>query len=187
MGDELPKLRSVNLLAITVLIPWKALNIRRLLIQRPHGRTEAFMESLTLSKWVAANIGLFPPLFFFSALFYTDLWSIFWVLQTVETSLAPEVSSQGRAVRIVAFGFVSLWFRQTNIFWVALFPAGIEVTRTLKAIESKTFSRQLEGHDWLEIFTISWNERKVYDPPIEDADFQGNSSAEDENSPLTAS
>jgi alpha-1,2-glucosyltransferase len=179
LGNDLQRLRSVNLVATTVLIPWKALNIRRSIVsRRPRGkeRTDSLEESFALSEWITANIALFPPLFFFSALFYTDLWSVFWVLQTIETSLAPEIDSErgfARTSKIVAFGVISLWFRQTNVFWVALFTAGMDTTRALKTIDARPLTRQLGGHDWLEIFTISWNERKVYDPPIEDADFQG--------------
>ena len=87
------------------------------------------------------NIMLFPLLFFFSALYYTDLFSaltvmvsyIFWGLgqTTVMSSLV--------VCRIMHFlsGIVALATRQTNIFWVAIFLGGLQVVQTVNLASRK--------------------------------------------------
>ena len=68
----------------------------------------------------AFNISLFPPLFFFSALYYTDVVSTLCVLQSYNVSLQsriPTVSSTASALQALAVGTAALCFRQTNIFW----------------------------------------------------------------------
>ena len=74
----------------------------------------------------AANICLFPPLFFFTGLYYTDVASTFSVLifwshfihihKRTEATIVDELIN-------VLLALVPLTFRQTNIFWVAIFPA----------------------------------------------------------------
>lgn len=76
----------------------------------------------------ALNVTLFPPLFFFSGLYYTDVASVvsvllFWnhFLRVNETS-DPSIFQH---LLTVVLGLASLTFRQTNIFWVSIFPAAI--------------------------------------------------------------
>ncbi|KAF2220130.1 alpha-2-glucosyltransferase Alg10 [Elsinoe ampelina] len=76
----------------------------------------------------AFNICLFPPLFFFSALYYTDIAAVvsvllFWnYFLTVHEKGEPTLLQH---VNIVILGLITLTFRQTNIFWVSVFPAAI--------------------------------------------------------------
>lgn len=78
----------------------------------------------------AFNICLFPPLFFFSALYYTDIASTVSVVLCyrhfveVYRNNSPTLLQE---VVTVLLGVVSLSFRQTNIFWVSVFPAGLLV------------------------------------------------------------
>lgn len=131
----------------------------------------------------ALNVALFPPLYFFSALYYTDVASTAAVLLTLVLARRRHFSSsqatrkllltamvatsfliQGHVVFVLSaplifyvfcgfldsgsnrldtfrrwfsmgdsstkkmiwlVGLISLTFRQTNVFWVAIFPAGI--------------------------------------------------------------
>ncbi|KAF2672799.1 hypothetical protein BT63DRAFT_421010 [Microthyrium microscopicum] len=77
----------------------------------------------------AINVALFPPLFFFSGLYYTDLQSLLIVLSMVHLSMKYGTRhSQQHPVFLliqIVIGFLALWFRQTNVFWVAIFPAGL--------------------------------------------------------------
>jgi alpha-1,2-glucosyltransferase len=65
----------------------------------------------------AVNIALFPPLFFFSALYYTDVWSTTAVLLAYFAYLANSKSTQTVMgyISAVFFGVIALLFRQTNI------------------------------------------------------------------------
>ena len=65
------------------------------------------------------NMCLFPALFFFYALYYTDVASTFSVLYAYYCHLKKQKK------RLFLAGLVSLWFRQTNIFWVAIFMGGL--------------------------------------------------------------
>jgi alpha-1,2-glucosyltransferase len=73
----------------------------------------------------AINICLFPPLFFFSGLYYTDIASTLIVLLSLRTQLASQEFNWPLAVLQLLFACSSLFFRQTNIFWVGVFPIGI--------------------------------------------------------------
>jgi alpha-1,2-glucosyltransferase len=78
----------------------------------------------------ALNIALFPPLFFFSGLFYTDILSACVVLRMYRLFLQRE-----NGFWLYIAGILALTMRQTNIFWVAVFMGGLEVVRTIKSIE----------------------------------------------------
>ena len=90
------------------------------------------------------NITLFPLLFFFSALYYTDLFSaltvmvtyIFWGLgqTTVMSSIIVY-----RTMHFLS-GLVALATRQTNIFWVAVFLGGLQVVQTVNLASRKPLS-----------------------------------------------
>lgn len=80
----------------------------------------------------AANICMFPPLFFFSGLYYTDVLSTFVVmlaywahLWRVETGRLRKYNALSGMI-VYANGVLALTMRQTNIFWVGIFIAGLE-------------------------------------------------------------
>lgn len=74
----------------------------------------------------AVNIALFPPLFFFCALFYTDVASTVSVLAFwAYFSRVRATWTIAQGICLTLLGLLSLTFRQTNIFWVAVFPAGL--------------------------------------------------------------
>jgi alpha-1,2-glucosyltransferase len=81
----------------------------------------------------ALSVALYPPHFFFSFLFYTDVGSAFWVLLAVDLS-TPEGDddpSVGRLIGAALAGTVAILFRQTNAAWV-LFACGIACVRDLE-------------------------------------------------------
>ncbi|KAI9906218.1 hypothetical protein PsorP6_004570 [Peronosclerospora sorghi] len=95
----------------------------------------------------ALRIAVFPPLFFFTFLFYTDAGATFFVLLMV--LLAEKVDSF-QAKRnffmsalvnkicnaILYSGAMAVLFRQTNIIWV-VFVAGTVVVRFVELVHSK--------------------------------------------------
>ncbi|EMF08435.1 glycosyltransferase family 59 protein [Sphaerulina musiva SO2202] len=123
------------------------------------------------------NIALFPPLFFFSALYYTDIastlsWVIFYwyFLRTLSRDGFSLVES---TVQVV-LGVVSLSFRQTNIFWVGVAPAALTLVMELDqglSVVKQSMYRRAEGFGdstW-SVAKTSWKMSVLYDPPVGDA------------------
>ncbi|RDI82298.1 hypothetical protein Vi05172_g7738 [Venturia inaequalis] len=125
------------------------------------------------SRWSAlsaANIWMFPPLFFFSGLCYTDVQSALWVLLSFHAYLRYEkdgFQSFSEAISLIRFGLIALFFRQTNIFWVAVFPAGLGVVSSLRKTAPKATYVQNVGF-W-EMCEASWYESALYDPLVEES------------------
>jgi len=70
-------------------------------------------------------------------------------------------------------GLVALMFRQTNIFWVAVLPAGLlavdgiaekRVSSRDMVAQSQTFSGELQA-----LFQKSWKDGILYDPQVRGA------------------
>ena len=139
-------LRLVNLILLYVLLvalyAWAAISRREINEQNVLQREFAII--------------CFPLLFFFSGLYYTDIFSTLAVIITYNFWLAG-TSAEGWP-RLVyqcmhfTFGLISLASRQTNIFWVAVFLGGLQVVASLKETTRET---------------------GVHDPPIVDASFEG--------------
>lgn len=91
-------------------------------------------KTFLVDAHTALNISLFPPLFFFSGLYYTDVLSTLVVLGAYFTYLSQRGTSNFfvSSLLTINIGVVALLFRQTNIFWVAVFPAGLAVVDTLR-------------------------------------------------------
>lgn len=102
------------------------------------------------------NVVLFPLLFFFSALYYTDVFSVFTIV-LAQTFWTTGSSMQGgmkflfQTLHLVA-GLLSLSARQTNIFWVAVYLGGLQAVETIKT---------------------KVGVEKIHDPPVSQASFQG--------------
>ncbi|KAJ9636002.1 glucosyltransferase [Knufia peltigerae] len=102
------------------------------------------------------SIVVFPLFFFFSALYYTDLFSVFTVL-VAHIFWSASVSAEGRRRKVLyqflhlVTGLVSLSSRQTNIFWVAVYLGGLQVIESVK--------RHIGAP-------------KVHDPPMSEAFFE---------------
>ena len=111
------------------------------------------------------NIYLFPPLFFFYGLYYTDVLSVVSVLYAYQCYLARQHT------RVIFAGLLSLLFRQTNIFWVSVFLGGLEVCRSIpKGRLDIEFPKQPTFYDVIE---GSWQHASAYDPLISQACFEG--------------
>ena len=134
----------------------------------------------------ALNIALLPPLFFFSALYYTDVASTL----SVMLCFYPLICSDERAsdksavkqvwwhLRLFVLGLVSLTFRQTNIFWVAVFPAAAVVLRELdqghELVKESMYNKSKGfGDTMTNVARTSWKMDVLYDPPVRDASMEG--------------
>lgn len=123
------------------------------------------MWSLAELNHAVFNICLFPPLFFFYGLYYTDVWSAFAVLTTIQF-----YQRKWRKL-LVAAGIASLFFRQTNIFWVAIYLAGSEVVRELK--RGRLGIEYPSTVSVIDVVAGSWQHSCFYDPLISHASFEG--------------
>lgn len=132
-------LRSVNFLGVMAVLP-----IVLGAIQRVNKRnTEQQVEARTILTLMG-----FPLLFFFSTLFYTDVWSTIFVLLALATgSVDPAAGTgtsalAGKIIRrsLSAFiALVSITFRQTNILWAGYIAVSLleEEHRSLEAAKDK--------------------------------------------------
>ncbi|KAI5296971.1 glucosyltransferase, partial [Ascosphaera atra] len=118
-------------------------------------------------NWTALNICLFPPVFFFSALYYTDLAALYLVLETYIQEKQQEQErtwSFSRDLKLVIMGLLALCFRQTNIFWVAVFLGGLRAVNLLHSLTAKC-----QSNDLRRILQGSYSLQQLYDPPARDA------------------
>ncbi len=125
----------------------------------------------------ALNIALFPPLFFFSALYYTDVASTFFVLLNhlfYVRARKRNGPNPWPAVSAFVIGAIALLFRQTNVFWVAIFPAGLVVVDSLKSARKSSSREPSDQRKSIQdILRESWVGSVVYDPPLSEASITG--------------
>lgn len=176
LGCSISALRFLNALCLLglVVVLRATFTIRR---KRNHER--GFVSNI-LACHSSLNIVLFPPLFFFSALYYTDMASTLSVVLFYWYFLhsLAENPSLGRDFTKVLLGILSLTFRQTNIFWVAVAPAiltlVVELDQGHRVVKESMYRRaEGFGDSTLSVAKTSWKMEVVYDPPIRDAFFEG--------------
>lgn len=121
------------------------------------------------------NICLFPPLFFFTALYYTDVASTTFVMLSLWHIKRTSTQTAKSDLFVFALGMLALSFRQTNIFWVAVFPAATQVVERLKAVQAAKPAREphVKGRDRLDALRRNWQFGEVFDPPADDATVEG--------------
>jgi len=188
-GCWVSKLRFHNVIALIFLLSY-AIDCRGLI-------TLAWRQDRKepIRKWIAdarpisadmlhtgANIALFPLLFFFSGLYYTDVLSTCVVLGTYRLFLERKGARANTAVGLVWLypaGLIALTMRQTNIFWVAVFMGGLELVRTIKANRVDFAGKQPMPRTWknmgIEIFQ-QYSHGNIHDIALEDAGVTGMSS-----------
>lgn len=124
------------------------------------------------------NIALFPVLFFFSGLYYTDVYSTVVVLLAYYTHLSrvsapkPSISSD---VGTILVGVASLLMRQTNVFWVVVYMGGLEVFHSVKTMkpapvdkpELNTLTQVIRHYAW------RYSLGEIHDPPLNIAFIDG--------------
>ena len=131
------------------------------------------LQTPTSTALTAFNITSFPPLFFFGGLYYTDVMSTAAVLLSYLIFLNTTGKLRrtiGNDIVTVSIGIVALCFRQTNIFWVAIFPAGLTIIEVLKKNRSW---QSMEEQDVMRILQESWKTGTVYDGSVYNAGLLG--------------
>ncbi|CDK24906.1 unnamed protein product [Kuraishia capsulata CBS 1993] len=91
------------------------------------------------------SVALSPILAVYSTLFYTDVWSTFFIFTSYIFALNPPFSSEFLSSLLASIlGFVSVWFRQTNIVWNAFVAAAIVSRRAGVSAHSSSFLREAQ-------------------------------------------
>ncbi|KAL9621287.1 MAG: hypothetical protein Q9160_004308 [Pyrenula sp. 1 TL-2023] len=167
VGATVFGLRGFNYFILTLLLPLRLATLLRVIWRKNTGQQRLLQEGQIAHT--ALNICLFPVLFFFGALYYTDVYSVITVLGTCywhyrQAQVASVISRWN--VLIVLNGLLSLSLRQTNIFWVAIYLGGLEVVRELGDSGRR-------NQDIKDAFMEAWAQGLIYDPPVEEAGFEG--------------
>jgi alpha-1,2-glucosyltransferase len=124
------------------------------------------------------NIALFPVLFFFSSLYYTDVFSTLVVLLSYYNHL-KRISPGGKSivndVWTVLLGIAGLLIRQTNVFWVVFYMGGMETIFALKSLrpeaaEKRTFTSVTE---LVRFYAYRYSVGEIHDPPLNRAWIDG--------------
>ena len=168
-GEDASLLRYATFYGVTIWFPVVARRLMRL----EFVGAERSERKKSLSRWSIPelehglfNLCLFPPLFFFYGLYYTDVVSAQSVL------MAYSLFSQGRTWGFVLVGLGSLFFRQTNIFWVSVFFGGLKVCRSLATGRPGIEFPEKTTTVW-DVVEGSWQHSCIYDPLVSQAWFEG--------------
>jgi alpha-1,2-glucosyltransferase len=165
-------LRAFNVFALAVLA-YLALQCRREIEARLY-EAHFFTRLHNTSQYAlhtAFNIALFPLLFFFSGLYYTDVASTAAILVAYLNHLKRIGRNQSSVLSdlaTIALGVLTLLFRQTNVFWVVVFMGGLEAVHAIKTLRPEgvdqpviwTLSKQLKHYAW------RYSLGDIHDPPL---------------------
>jgi alpha-1,2-glucosyltransferase len=139
--------------------------------QRELHKTTAIQPQKQISYFnyhSATNIAAFPVLFFFAALFYTDVWSTVAVLLLYLAHHLPGQQTVWKGVLVFILGVATLFMRQTNVFWVAVYMGGREAVaavHTLKPWPVKTPRFSTLGQ-LLKFYLWRYSVGDIHDPPL---------------------
>ncbi|KAL4943320.1 hypothetical protein BDV06DRAFT_211172 [Aspergillus oleicola] len=159
---DTPTLRATNTAAAAVLLPLRLQSALDALRKQRNTRPSGAWLSHTV-----LNICLFPPLFFFAGLYYTDVLALLVVVEAYNWDLSrtrKRSASLETAVFLV-LGVVALAFRQTNIFWVSVFLGGLSVVRKIRRVTSDCGSADVAD------IVKAGSKNELYDPFVLDASF----------------
>ncbi|KAL3474915.1 tyrosyl-DNA phosphodiesterase-domain-containing protein [Aspergillus californicus] len=156
-----PALRATNAAAAAVLLPLRLQTALDTLRKQRNNRPSGAWLSHTV-----LNICLFPPLFFFSGLYYTDIMALLVVVEAynwdLSRTLRPGSALFDTAI-FLGLGLAALAFRQTNIFWVSVFFGGLQVVRRLRRATTNCQSMNLSD------IVRGGSKNELYDPMVLDA------------------
>ncbi|KAK0629589.1 DIE2/ALG10 family-domain-containing protein [Bombardia bombarda] len=165
-------LRSYNLLATLLTSLFAAICRNQIEARTAERDGNLAAQAFSLYSYhTALNIALFPVLFFFSALYYTDVASTLLVLVAYANHLrrvAPEAPGLLNSIWTVALGIGALFMRQTNVFWVVVYMGGLEVVHVVRSLhpESVKTPRFLTLAENVLFYARRYAEGYVHDPPL---------------------
>ena len=158
-------LRTTNVAATAVLLPLRVQTLWDTIWRRRNNRPMGARLSHTV-----LNICLFPPLFFFSGLYYTDVLALLVVVEAynweIKRTSGKKFDFRLSLVFLVS-GLAALAFRQTNIFWVSVFFGGLQVVRTLRFSCSV-----IDSSGFVDVAKKGF-QNEFYDPYVSEASIAG--------------
>ncbi|KKF93368.1 Dol-P-Glc:Glc(2)Man(9)GlcNAc(2)-PP-Dol alpha-1 2-glucosyltransferase [Ceratocystis platani] len=163
-------LRSFNVWSIAVVALLASLCRRR--IEASLARKENRGSISSYSIHTGLNIALFPLVFFFSGLYYTDVLSTVSILAAYAHHLDRINSSSSSLISdfvAILLGIAALFMRQTNIFWVVVYMGGLETVHAVKQSKTPTDAKMvpqstLSGR--VNSALQKYSRGKIHDPPI---------------------
>ncbi|KAK0761384.1 hypothetical protein N5P37_006334 [Trichoderma harzianum] len=165
-------LRATNAIGVIVL-SYIALLCRKEIEARLH-QAHSSVSINAVSQYAmhtAFNIALFPLLFFFSGLYYTDVISTAVVLVAFLNHLhrvGRDHSSFLSDIVTISLGLWTLTMRQTNVFWVVVFMGGLEAVHSVKSLRPKSVAQpsMTTLSEQLLFFIKRWSVGHVHDLPL---------------------
>jgi alpha-1,2-glucosyltransferase len=133
----------------------------------------------TYAVHTGLNIGLFPLIFFFSGLYYTDIVSTLVVLVAYSNHLsriAPGGKTFFNDIWTVLLSVLALTMRQTNVFWVVVYMGGLEAIHTVKTLQLGPHVRRYPIDEYFK--SVMYHHQRygqgyVHDPPLNLAEHDG--------------
>lgn len=134
----------------------------------------------TYALHTAFNIALFPLLFFFSGLYYTDVLSTAVVVGAFLNHLkrvARDRSSVASDLFTIAIGLLALLMRQTNVFWIVVFMGGLEAVHAVKTLRPERVDQPFMTTLWAQLKYFAWRYSvgDIHDLPLSHAWHDGES------------
>jgi len=174
----------MNIIGIT-LIQTMACLCRNVLEQNQNPKSKSGQRILRgkvslYSYHTGLNVALFPVLFFFSGLYYTDVVSTLVVLLAYYNHLkriSQDEPSHWSAATTILLGLLALLMRQTNVFWI-IYMAGLEVVHAMKTIKVPGAKPRVFNslRDVLEFYSWRYSMGDIHDPSIAGAYQDGKKS-----------
>jgi len=174
-GCGIPTLRQTN--ASGIVFTW--IPIYLLARQRQQGSNSSSVKQH--AAHTASNIALFPPLFFFTALYYTDVVStevVLWALWFRQNATLRKMRF-ARGLIVIFVGVFALLFRQTNIFWVGVYTTALDAVDAMRAVRLSSLQEtglkipEKSATGLSDVVLRSWSGQAVYDVPVHEALFEG--------------
>jgi alpha-1,2-glucosyltransferase len=172
IGCDVGSLRAVNVAGL-LLLAYLVLLCRQQIEARPHDRVPPGQAPIRsqYAAHTALNIALFPLLFFFSGLYYTDVLSTVAVVAAFLNHLSRlghETTDLASDLTTILLGLASLLMRQTNVFWTVVFLGGLEAVHTVKSLKPQPTERPVLKSPWEQLKFSAWRYSlgEVHDPPL---------------------
>ncbi|OIW31846.1 hypothetical protein CONLIGDRAFT_242577 [Coniochaeta ligniaria NRRL 30616] len=162
-------LRRMNLLGV-VLIHLVASSCRRYIEVRGGRESSPSSPTSSYAYHTAVNVALFPVLFFFSALFYTDVYSALFVLLAYQNHLSRLSNGKGvlSDMWTVCLGVSTLLMRQTNVFWVVVYMGGLEAVHVIRTLNPPATEKPGLTTLWsvTKFYARRYSLGDIHDPPL---------------------
>ncbi|KID97897.1 Alpha-1,2 glucosyltransferase alg-10, partial [Metarhizium majus ARSEF 297] len=165
-------LRITNVLGLIVLASLTLLCRHEIESRLYEAHSSARLKAISkYAVHTAFNIALFPLLFFFTGLYYTDVISTAVVVGGYLNHLkrvGRDRSSFVSDLITVLLGTLALFMRQTNVFWTVVWMGGLEAVHALKTLRPQHVEQPFMTTltDQVKFYAWRYSVGDVHDPPL---------------------